>query len=119
MQQSLVFVRRENITWKSPSNCRWDAHEKMRSISPLKSIYKAAPSRSKDNLNITRQFLKRILDIQDAKWTDYVNELRYLNDEDASDEGFAVASSEWIYEIYGILDELRLELDEEECNALR
>lgn len=126
MEQSLVFVPRKQITWESPSNCRWDAHEKMHSISSLKSIYEAAYSRiygatcsrSEDDLNITKQFLKRILGIQDAKWTDYVNELRYLNDEVGTDEGFAV-DSEWTYEIYEILDELRLDLDEEECNALR
>jgi hypothetical protein len=90
-------------SWLALDDCLWNAPHYMKSKTPLKSIYLANRPESKER--VLSEFFELTLQIQDATFENFIDELILMRDSESNPTGIAFGN---VQDIYCHLDKMRL-----------
>lgn len=84
----------------------------MQTAYSLEALYRSHYNLNEDNLDILKQFFKKTLDVADATWTHYLDELRKAKTDGSED-------FDWISDLYTLVDEVEGGLMEKDKTRLK
>lgn len=90
----------QEATWACRSKCLWIAPPYIETKYPLESSYEGYFGRSETDKMTLTQFFRTTLEIPNATWRDFVDEIKYLKTSNCKDFG-------WMNSLYICLDQIK------------